>query len=64
MIIKKAQAGVVLEPKEKGGMVTIMQRKKRPSQIGQHCTHCIEVDVGHGNEFTIRNLELNLTFDE
>ena len=22
------------------------------------------MDVGHGNEFTIRNLEMNLTFDE
>ena len=47
-------------------MVTIMQKKpkKHQSYDGQKCSHCIEVDVGAGNEFTIRNLEMNLTFDE
>ena len=29
LIIKKPQAGVILEPKEKGGMVTIMQKKPK-----------------------------------
>ena len=52
-----------MEPKEKGGMVTIMQKKGQDNGA-QRCSHCIEVDVGHGNEFTIRNLEMNLTFDE
>ena len=51
LLIGKAQAGIVLVPKEKGGQVAILQ-KTNP---------CIVVDVGHGNKCTIKNIEMHLT---